>query len=296
MEQQNKIYKVREAFDLFYKELNDYYSEEEINSQLYILFEEYLKKKKTDILLYPDALLPSSQMNYLSLAIEELKNYKPLQYIIGKANFNGIDFIVTPDVLIPRPETEELVLWVIKDFTDDINKEADIEILDIGSSSGCIAISLARTFKLSKITGIDNNKDALNIARRNNELHNTHVGFLMMDILDEDEWYQADQFDVIVSNPPYIRESEKSQMSRNVLNYEPHEALFVSDEDPLIFYRTILRFSQFHLKHGGKIYFEINEAFGKEVTAMLEEYCFKDVLLRKDINGRDRFVRGSYYQ
>ena len=195
-------------------------------------------------------------------------------------------------MLIPRPETEELVLWIIDDHKEISKREEDITILDIGSGSGSVAISLDKQIEKAKVTGIDINVASLEIARKNNELHGTQALFTLFNILDEDKWNQLPEYDIIVSNPPYVRESEKPLMSRNVLDYEPPEALFVSDDDPLIFYRTILRFSQSHLHPNGRVYFEINEAFGSEVTALFEDYGFKDVLLREDIFGRNRFVRG----
>lgn len=292
MEQENKAYKVREAFKLFCKKLSGYYQPQECKSLTYLLFEEYLQMKKTDILLNPDKIIPESQIIRISSAIEELRKFKPIQYITGKANFLGLDFVVSPHVLIPRPETEELVLWIIDDHKEISKREEDITILDIGSGSGSVAISLDKQIEKAKVTGIDINVASLEIARKNNELHGTQALFTLFNILDEDKWNQLPEYDIIVSNPPYVRESEKPLMSRNVLDYEPPEALFVSDDDPLIFYRTILRFSQSHLHPNGRVYFEINEAFGSEVTALFEEYGFKDVLLREDIFGRNRFVRG----
>ncbi len=280
---------IKETFDFFREQLTGYYDIHEINSMLYILFEEYLQINKTDILLYPEKNISVSQYSKISKAIEDLKNYRPLQYITAKAYFLGMEFIVGPGILIPRPETEELVQWII----DDHLGSDEIEILDIGSSSGCVTICLDKFIDGSKVFGIDINEGSLDVARKNNEINKTNVGFSLFDICNEAGWDQFQKFDIIVSNPPYVRESEKVFMSRNVLNHEPPEALFVSDDDPLVFYKEILKFSQSHLKTSGKIYFEINEAFGREMVALLEDKGFDDVVLRKDINGRDRFVRGK---
>jgi len=295
MESGSGTYKTKESFDFFCDQISAYYQPKEILSMIYMLFEEYLQMKKTDILLYPDRVISGSQLNNISRAIDDLKDYKPLQYIIGKANFFGMDFFVSPDVLIPRPETEELVQWVIDD-NESFNsgdEARELNVLDIGSSSGCISISLKKNIHSSKVSGIDINDAALSIARRNNELNNTDVDFFHFDIFNEKAWDQFPKYDIIVSNPPYIRESERQQMSRNVLDYEPSQALFVSDDDPLIFYNTIIKFSQSHLKPSGKIYFEINEAFGEKMIRLLEDNGFLGIVLKKDVNGRDRMIRGG---
>lgn len=291
----NDINRAKELFDLFSEQLETYYPQEEIKSILYLLFEEYCQMKRTDIMLNPTKTLSESQSRKVSQAIDDLKKYKPIQYIIGKTNFYGLDFIVTPAVLIPRAETEELVQWIIEENESyNLGEEHRVlDVLDIGSSSGCISISVSKNISKTSVLGIDINEEALKIAVKNNELNNTNVDFKCYDILDESNWAQLHKFDIIVSNPPYIRESERQQMSKNVIDYEPESALFVSDEDPLIFYRTILKFSQNHLKPRGKVYFEINEAFGEEMRQLLIDYGFSDIVLKRDMNGRDRMVVGS---
>ncbi len=283
---------VKETFDFFCDQLKSFYESNEAKSMTYLLFEEYLQVKKTDILLDPDRVISEFHISRISRAIEDLKEYKPLQYIIGRANFYGMDFIVTPDVLIPRPETEELVQWIIEE-NESFNlgeEHRRLDILDIGSSSACISISLSKHFAASHVNGIDVNREALKIAVRNNKLNNANVEFSYFDIFNEDNWDQFPQFDIIVSNPPYIREMEKQQMRRNVLDHEPESALFVSDDDPLIFYKTIIKFSLSHLKPSGRLYFEINEAFGAEMISLLEANSFLDILLKKDMNGKDRMI------
>lgn len=211
----------------------------------------------------------------------------PLQYILGDTEFYGCIINVNPGVLIPRPETEELVDLIIKE-----NKGFTGKILDIGTGSGCIAIALALNLKQSSVTGVDISEIALKTAKANAVANNASLTFLNVDILSS-RVRELSKADIIVSNPPYVRDSEKSLMSSNVIGFEPHEALFVPDNDPLKFYRAILSNSGSLLHKGGIIYFEINEAMGKEIRELLSFYNFDETMIIKDINGKDRFAKGK---
>ncbi|MXV52170.1 peptide chain release factor N(5)-glutamine methyltransferase [Pedobacter sp. HMF7647] len=223
----------------------------------------------------------------------QLKTGRPLQYIIGEADFYGLKFKVTEAVLIPRPETEELVAWI----ADEIQEfpgfaERKIKVLDIGTGSGCIPVSLKSVGPQLEISAIDISEAALEIAKKNADINNVNVDFFESDILNPDSFI-AQPYTLIVSNPPYITDSEKSSMHHNVLQFEPSTALFVPDDDPLLFYRAIADFAFINLETNGRLFFEINEHFGKEVSDMLSQKGFKDVVLRKDINGKDRMIKAS---
>jgi len=251
----------------------------------------------------------------MPLLVKELLKNRPIQHIIGETEFCGMRFFVNENVLIPRPETEELVnqlvSWSVSQFEvtslkfgvgfpqsfrpkrSEVEKSpANISILDIGTGSGCIAISLAKLLKDSDITAIDISEKALKVAKKNAETNGVDVRFILDDILSPKSQELIDnQYDIIVSNPPYVCESEKSGMRANVLYHEPSTALFVSDNDPLVFYRKILEFAQKTLKPNGEVWFEINEKFGKETTELCLAKGFKDVEIIKDFRGRERIVR-----
>jgi release factor glutamine methyltransferase len=219
----------------------------------------------------------------------ELKTGRPIQYIFGETSFYGCIIKINNESLIPRPETEELVDLIIKE-----NPMFNGRITDMGTGSGCIAIALAKNFPDAQITGTDISEGALSLAKKNAQMNEVHVSFIKADILNSN---QKSKFPaaLIVSNPPYIRESEKQFMNKNVLDFEPHSALFVPDNDPLLFYRSILDSSKRILSPGGKIYFEINEAMGKEMCDLFVTYGFSGISIIKDINGKDRIIRGIRY-
>jgi release factor glutamine methyltransferase len=274
----------------FKTELLGYYPDSEIDSFFYLLGETILKMKKVDLTLNEENDISSETYIRFQDVIEHLKVYKPVQYILGETEFFGLKFKVSGSVLIPRPETEELVDWIIKDYID----KQPMSILDIGTGSGCIAISLVKNLKNSEIYAMDISSKSLKLARNNARINNVPIQFIEMDILDSTQWdkvFQDKKFDVIVSNPPYVRQSEKLLMRENVLNYEPHLAMFVEDEDALLFYRLIVEFSEVYLKKEGSLYFEINEGLGEE-TANLLKSLFKNVELREDINGKQRMIKG----
>lgn len=261
--------------------LQELYSKQEAESLVLWLFESYLGKKRMDILKNEKLeSLPSG----LTLALETLMEGMPIQYILGKAPFYGREFEVSPAVLIPRNETEELVHLILKE-----NAMPGLRITDIGTGSGCIPITLDLELKNPAVFGLDISEEALKMASRNAFLLHSKVKFSHLDILRDE--LPVEDLDIIVSNPPYVRYSEKGLMHHNVLAHEPHLALFVYDEDPLLFYRVISQKAKKALKQGGKLYFEINEAFGKETKELTENLGFEQVRIFEDLNGKERMIR-----
>lgn len=244
---------------------------------------------QTDIYMGKDIQLSEDDEHKLENILQRLKNYEPVQYILGRAPFCGRDFHVAPGVLIPRPETEELIEIVLRDHPTTPPQR----ILDIGTGSGCIPITLAHHWPQSHVEGWDISHEALSIARINDEQCRTHVHFVSHDVLHMDECEEGG-FDLIVSNPPYIKQCERAQMERNVLDWEPSLALFVPDEDPLLFYRTIVQHAVNGLLNpNGWLYFEINREHGADTARLLEENGFSHVQLLKDLSGNDRIVKGT---
>lgn len=258
----------------------------EIQSLQKIIFEKKLGLPLHKIYLNPSAIINPQDAEIIIDIVSQLKLQKPIQYILGEADFFGLIFTVTPEVLIPRQETEELVDWIIKSTGHNPKS-----ILDIGTGSGCIAISLAANLEKSQVTAIDISPSALDLAKKNAIRNSVHVDFHAKDILDLDNSIPNTPFDIIVSNPPYVRESEKKLMKANVLDHEPSTALFVHDNNPLIFYSTIAKRAHELLKSGGAIYCEINEAFGKELFQLFNNSGFEEVEVRKDLNGKDRMLK-----
>lgn len=263
--------------------LQECYSAQEAANLSRIICCEMLGQNTIDYYLGKDITLSSKEVQELERILVRLRNFEPIQYVQGLARFMGHSFYVASGVLIPRPETEELVDMILKEVSSDSH------ILDIGTGSGCIAVSLSKALPDSEITAWDISEKALDIARRNNEILQASVRFLQRDVLtylpEEKECY-----DVIVSNPPYVTESEKRFMEPNVLDWEPFSALFVPDNDPLLFYRRIAELGKMMLIAGGKLYFEINRAFGEATAAMLSEQGYTNLRIFKDISGNDRIV------
>lgn len=271
----------------FIEKLTPLYDVMEAESFFAISLEELKGWKRVDVALNPDAELSAGEVEKWNDVLKELERQKPIQYIFGHTHFYGLDFEVNENTLIPRPETEELVEWVIHE-----NKNrGQVKILDIGTGSGCIAISLAKNLPDAQVFAIDVSIDALAVAKRNAEANNVNVTFILQDILAAETL--PEQFDVIVSNPPYVRNLEKAEIKQNVLDYEPHLALFVDDNDALLFYRKIALLAKANLPQNGKLYFEINQYLGAETLTMLEDFSFINVVLRKDIYGNDRMLNGS---
>lgn len=259
--------------------------DDEINSISQAILERVTKQSLAKLLLYPERPLTRQQENEVEKIVHRLKKNEPLQYIFGETSFYGLKFNIDKRALIPRPETAELVEWVLNDNKTNVSKS----ILDIGTGSGCIAVTLAKKLPKSYVSAFDISGDALSLAKENAQCNNVQIDFEQMDIIHPQTI--SKKWDIIVSNPPYITEHEKDGMAANVLDYEPHQALFVSNNDPLIFYRSIAVFAKQHLKHSGQLFFEINRSFGKKTVDMLADTGFTQVELKQDISGNDRMIR-----
>ena len=279
---------VQEILNVYREKLTRLYSLEETESLANLIFKEVLGYDQKDILLNSDKEVVSGYIIKLNSVLRELEQGKPVQYVLGYTDFFDVRLNVNNDVLIPRQETEELVDWIIKDLQ---NLDHYITILDIGTGSGCISIALKKNLENVHLRAVDVSQEALNIAVSNAEQNDVEIEFVKLDILNEDEWEMLPKVNVIVSNPPYVRVSEKSNMHRNILDNEPHIALFVSDEDPLMFYEKITDFAQHNLEKGASLYFEINEALGEKVSALLANKGFQEIELRQDLNGKDRMIK-----
>lgn len=276
---------LREIKNIFHAELDTLYPKEEVSSFFSMLIEEYLDLQRFVLALQPDLVISKEKETTLFKALGRLKLQEPIQHILGKARFMDMDFLVNESTLIPRPETEDLVRWVI----DDIKSAGALKILDIGTGSGCIAIVLAKHFSKAEVYALDISVEALIVAKKNAVSNDARVTFFREDIFE----FNLDvEFDIIVSNPPYVREMEKDKMHENVLGHEPSRALFVSNKEPLVFYQTIADIASKHLKKGGRLFFEINQYLGKECQQLLQEHNFSEIELRKDIFGNDRLLKG----
>lgn len=272
---------------IFHSELKELFPTEEIDSFFYRLIDHYLKEQRFILALQPDYSIDKDQETQFFYALTELKKQRPIQYILGETTFLDFTFKVKEGVLIPRPETEELVLWIAENIPND----RPISILDIGTGSGCIAVSLAKLIPNASVTAIDVSSEALEIANANAELNGVSVSFIKQDILAAT--ILPGEFDIIVSNPPYVRELEKTEMQPNVLDFEPSLALFVSDGSPLVFYQKITELASKFLTPSGALYFEINQYLGAETTALLGAAGFKNSILRKDVFGNERMLKGT---
>ena len=279
--------KIKDYRSQFIEVLTPIYDAGEAESFFYLILEEKNQLKRIDLALHPDLELSEVEIVVWNSILEQLKKEIPIQYLLGKTSFYGVDFEVNENVLIPRPETEELVDWIIESQKSKV-KSQKIHILDIGTGSGCIAISLAKNIANSQVYAIDVSQKALATAKKNAELNKVKVTFINQNILETEDLKQ--QFDIIVSNPPYVRNLEKEEIKKNVLDNEPHLALFVEDNDALIFYRKIADLAQKNLSENGQLFFEINQYLGKEMIDLLEKMNFKNIELRKDIYGNDRMI------
>ncbi|MFO8147791.1 MAG: peptide chain release factor N(5)-glutamine methyltransferase [Gillisia sp.] len=271
----------------FIDRLEKEYPSGEIQSFFNLLTEAYLKMSRLDLALDHGIKLSPSEEKKFEDALLRLLKHEPIQYIIGETEFFDLKFKVDKNVLIPRPETEELVDWILKDLKSSGKKE--LSILDIGTGSGCIAISLAKKLPNARVSAIDISESALEIARSNAKMNDVEIDFILQDILKSAEL--PEKYDLIVSNPPYVREFEKKEMHRNVLENEPEMALYVKDLEPLIFYQKITKLAETGLKQGGSLYFEINQYLGEETAEVLNSSGFKS-FSGKDIFGNDRMLKG----
>jgi release factor glutamine methyltransferase len=269
----------------FRAQLKNVYALEECDDFLKRLMQAYFKWEPIKIGLDPDYKLTTVEEEKLELALIELKKERPLQYILGTTYFMDLELEVNAAVLIPRPETEELVQWIVSD-EDKLNP---LTILDIGTGSGCIAISLKKAAQQWNVSALDVSEQALDVAQRNASKNEVSVQFHLEDILDKKPWLKP--LDVIVSNPPYVVPSEKEQMLSNVLDYEPDLALFVPEQDPLLFYKRIIEFAQQNLKPSGALYFEINPIFVDELVTFFKNFTFDSVEVRNDYLNRPRMIK-----
>ena len=273
--------KVSNIIPYFIKQLSGIADEREIISWAYISIEHCLDYNRSDCIIHTEKKITTALSDRFKQIIAALKTNKPVQYILGETEFYRLKFIVNEHTLIPRPETEELVDWILKeDFSSAI---------DIGTGSGCIPIVLAKNTN-AIISAIDVSEDALVIAKENTKINGVEINFFRQDIL---KTATLPKVDVIVSNPPYVLELEKKSMATNVFEYEPHLALFVSDNDPLLFYKKIGLLAAESLNKGGKLFFEINEKYGAEIVALLSKIGFVDIALKKDINDKDRMLKAT---
>tara|TARA_B110000003_G_scaffold130537_1_gene132611 strand:- start:904 stop:1776 length:873 start_codon:yes stop_codon:yes gene_type:complete len=282
--------------DYFNKTLKKLYPTSEIDTFLFLLLEEYLNFKRIDVVLKSNFEISPEDLTLLKSSTKLLEQEVPIQYILGKTEFYGFPFILNEHVLIPRPETEELVTSVLNKISKleplhPIEKEKKLKILDIGTGSGCIPISLKRSLPFAEITAIDIANEALIIAQKNASLNKVNINFIQQNILKTTGL--DDIYDIIISNPPYVRVSEKIEIKNNVLKNEPHLALFVEDNNPLIFYSKIAELAKSHLTKNGILFFEINQYLGKETVELIKLKGFNKIQLKKDIFGHDRIIIAS---
>jgi release factor glutamine methyltransferase len=278
---------IQEAYKHLLYQLFEVYSDSEAANIADMVMEQITQQSKMDRLLNKDLPFTNQQTILLDEYATQLLQHQPVQQVLGQAWFAHMKFFINQHVLIPRPETEELIDWVFKKVQYGGLK---IEtLLDIGTGSGCIAIALKKKLKNTAITAIDVSEEALAVAQQNASTNNVAINFLQLNFLEETSWQQLPSFDVIISNPPYIKQSESNVMHKNVLEYEPHLALFVPDDDALLFYKKIAVFGKKHLTANGKIFVEINEALGKETTAIFEANGYATTL-KKDMQGKDRMI------
>lgn len=281
---------IQTAFTYITGAISELYDEREAAGIAHIVMEHLTGMSKLDRIVHKARVLSPDQRRRLKEAIEALQQHEPVQYITGAGWFYGMELLVNKNVLIPRPETEELVAWMVQ----DAGHRHRLQLLDIGTGSGCIPLALKKSLPDARVLAIDVSEGALEVARSNASRQRLDVRFLLMDALDPQQLAALPSFDMIVSNPPYITRSEQQSMQELVWGNEPSLALFVPDNDPLQFYRHISLMAKEKLLPGGALYFEINEAFGKEVVSLMEGHGFREVTLKQDMFGKDRMVKGKY--
>jgi release factor glutamine methyltransferase len=284
---------IKDVFLSFQNALETLYDAQETGSITLMVLEELTGMSRARIKAFPEDDVPADAIEKLIAILEELKTGKPVQYILGTTEFYGLNFLVNPAVLIPRPETEELVEWVLQSGKSKVESQKSLSILDIGTGSGCIAITLKKNLPGAKVTAIDISTDALQTAKQNAVINEVEVEFIEADILQSEKLKvkSKKKFNIIVSNPPYVTLVDKLQMHQNVTGFEPHTALFVPEHDPLIFYKAIAGFAAEQLEDNGLLFFEINENYGKETVELLSHKGFTNIELRQDMSGRDRMIK-----
>lgn len=279
---------IKDLKQYFFDELIAIHGQDEVESFFFILTEYLHDLKRIDLALNPNFEISEAEVQKWEVIISELKTEKPIQYIIGETWFYDSKFYVNEYTLIPRSETEELVDWIVETEKKN-NKREKLAILDIGTGTGCIPISLKRNIPYAEVFAIDVSEEALKVAQKNALENKVAINFILQNILETEDLKQ--QFDIIVSNPPYVRNLEKQEIKKNVLAFEPHLALFVEDTDALLFYRKIARLALKNLKPNGLLFFEINQYLGRETVELLENLGFKNIELKKDIYGNDRMIK-----
>ena len=277
--------KIRAVIKYFKDQLCNIYPADEIQSFIWLSFRHYLNISPTDLVLKQDENISESELLKFHFVVKDLKKHKPIQYILGETEFYGLKIKVNPSVLIPRPETEELVDWIIKDASAE---KEELNIIDICTGSGCIAIALQKHLPHSKIKAVDISESTLETAKNNAVTNQAEIFFSQENALSELK--NENKYDIIVSNPPYVTEKEKQFMHENVIKYEPHISLFVEDHDALKFYKSIASWALHHLTEKGKLYFEINESKGNELIALLQYLGYKKIEIRKDLNNKYRMI------
>ena len=284
--------KITQFRPYFIDQVAPFFDKEEADSFFYLIIENFRNLKRVDLVMQPDLFFSETELIQLEQIIAELKLQKPIQYILGSTEFYGLQFEVNEHTLIPRPETEELVDWILKSQKLEdgrrTTEDKSIKMLDIGTGSGCIAISLAKNLPQARVSAIDVSVEALATAKKNAALNEVDVQFICQNILETRSLTTT--YDIIVSNPPYVRMLEKQEIKTNVLDFEPHLALFVEDNDALLFYRKIAQLAQHNLNENGLLFFEINQYLAKETIELLENLHFKSIELRQDIYGNDRMI------
>jgi release factor glutamine methyltransferase len=294
--------KIGEAGKWLKKQLESVYSNGEAASVATMVIEDLTGLSRQEQTSKQNEPLDVHALHQLTVTAQRLRNHEPVQQVLGYAWFYGLKLFVDRNVLIPRPETEELVEWVINDVKQkgldvfekkatDADQTTLLKILDVGTGSGCIALSLKNKMSRAEVWGCDSSDEALNVARRNGSALNIRVDFQGVDFLDEAQQRLLPTVDILVSNPPYIPLRDQATIAPNVLNYEPHQALFVPDDDPLVFYRALAQFAKIRLHPGGSIYMEIHEDLGNRVTGLFNEQGYTKIELRKDMQGKDRMVK-----
>ncbi len=283
--------------DNLFTELDRLYPKNEIDSFFKLLMHYKLNYSSVDIGLNPNEEITSENLDFLTDALTALKREKPIQYILGETTFYGLSFKVNEHTLIPRPETEELVDWILK-FIKQHNKNQTLNILDIGTGTGCIAISLAKYLPKATVYALDISENALQTAKQNAQLNEVNIRFIHTDILKTKNLSKLTRatptFDIIVSNPPYVRDLEKKEMSTNVLQHEPHHALFVADNNPLLFYNKIANLASNSLSKNGQLFFEINQYLHKETVDLLKEKNYSSIEVKKDLFDHFRMIKASF--
>ena len=282
---------MEEVYKKLLFQLSSIYNNREAGNIANIVMEHVTGNNKTDRIIHKTVALTNEQLLSIEIFTQQLLLHTPLQYVLNEAWFAGIKFFVNENVLIPRPETEELVEWIYTDVQQNSNAASNkLKVLEIGAGSGCIPIALYKKMKESFITSLDVSEAALDVARKNALTNDAEINFIQFDFLEEAQWKTLPVFDLIVSNPPYIKTSESSMMHQNVLDFEPHLALFVPDNDALLFYRKIALFGKDHLQKNGSVYVEINEALGNDTADLFISNNYT-VELKKDLQGKDRMLK-----